>query len=76
LNALKTSHKPCAALATTPPTGPVFLSLPMDIMTAEANLDVTRPPFLGPRIRGDLAHMQRQGPTSIDVPLEADFPVA
>lgn len=46
-------------VATTPPTGPVFLGLPMDIMMAEAELDVSAPPRIGPRIRGDLDAMQR-----------------
>ncbi len=46
-------------VATTPPTGPVFLGLPMDIMMAEAELDLSPPPQVGPRIRGDLAAMQQ-----------------
>jgi benzoylformate decarboxylase len=46
-------------IATTPPTGPVFLALPMDIMMAEADLDVSPPPQVGPRIRGDREYMQR-----------------
>lgn len=46
-------------VATTPPTGPVFLGLPMDIMMAEADLDLAAPPQVGPRIRGDLESMQR-----------------
>jgi benzoylformate decarboxylase len=46
-------------VATTPPTGPVFLALPMDLMMAEADLDASAPPRIGPRLRGDLEHMQR-----------------
>ena len=46
-------------IATTPPTGPVFLSLPMDIMMAEAQLDTSAPPRIGPRLRGDLEHLRR-----------------
>jgi len=46
-------------VATTPPTGPVFLGLPMDIMMAEADLDITAPSYIGPRIRGDMAAMQQ-----------------
>ena len=46
-------------VATTPPTGPVFLALPMDIMMAEADLRIVAPPRIGPRIRGDLASMQQ-----------------
>ena len=47
-------------VATTPPTGPVFLGLPMDIMMAEAELNLSPPPQIGPRIRGDVESM-RQG---------------
>jgi benzoylformate decarboxylase len=46
-------------VATTPPTGPVFLALPMNIMMAEAALEVSAPPRLGPRLRGDLETMRR-----------------
>ena len=46
-------------VATTPPTGPVFLGLPMDIMMAEADLDISAPSRIAPRIRGDLEAMQR-----------------
>ena len=46
-------------VATTPPTGPVFLGLPMDIMMAEAELDISAPSLIAPRIRGDLEAMQR-----------------
>jgi GNAT superfamily N-acetyltransferase len=46
-------------VATTPPTGPVFLGLPMDIMMAEADLDVSAPSRIAPRLRGDLEAMQR-----------------
>ncbi len=46
-------------VATTPPTGPVFLGLPMDIMMAEADLDISAPTQVGPRIRGDLEAMQQ-----------------
>ncbi len=46
-------------IATTPPTGPVFLGLPMDIMMAEADLDMSAPSLIAPRIRGDLEAMRR-----------------
>src|SRR6266571_1365866 len=46
-------------VATTPPTGPVFLGLPMDIMMAEADLDISAPSRIAPRLRGDLEAMQR-----------------
>jgi benzoylformate decarboxylase len=44
-----------AKVALTPPTGPVFLSLPMDILTAEADLDLGESTRLDPRIRGPRA---------------------
>ena len=44
-----------AKVAQTPPTGPVFLSVPMDILTAEADLDLGAPTRLDPRIRGPRA---------------------
>jgi benzoylformate decarboxylase len=40
-----------AALA--PPTGPVFLSLPVDVLNAERELDLMEPTRVAPRIRGD-----------------------
>ncbi len=46
-------------IATTPPTGPVFLGLPMDMMMTETDLDVSAPTRVGPRIRGDLEAMRR-----------------
>ncbi len=44
-----------AKVALTPPTGPVFLSLPMDILTTEADLDLGAPTRVDPRIRGPRA---------------------
>lgn len=44
-----------AKVALTPPTGPVFLSLPMDILTAEADVDLGAPTRVDPRIRGSQA---------------------
>ncbi|MBM3573992.1 MAG: thiamine pyrophosphate-binding protein, partial [Alphaproteobacteria bacterium] len=42
-----------AKTALAPPTGPVFLSLPGDIMNAEADIDLMRPTRIGGRVRGD-----------------------
>ncbi len=42
-----------AKTALAPPTGPVFLSLPGDILTAEAEIDLGRPSRIAPAIRGD-----------------------
>jgi len=44
-----------AKVALTPPTGPVFLSLPMDILTADADVDLGEPTRVDPRIRGGQA---------------------
>jgi benzoylformate decarboxylase len=51
-----------AKIATTPPTGPVFLSLPGDILNAEAGIDLGRSTRVDARVRpsdealGALAH--------------------
>ena len=42
-----------AKTALAPPTGPVFLSLPGDILKAEADLDLLTPTRVAPRVRGD-----------------------
>ncbi|MGB7021231.1 MAG: thiamine pyrophosphate-binding protein, partial [Xanthobacteraceae bacterium] len=39
--------------ALAPPTGPVFLSLPGDILKNDANIDLLEPPRVAPRVRGD-----------------------
>ena len=39
--------------ALAPPTGPVFLSLPGDILKNEADLDLMTPTRVAPRVRGD-----------------------
>ncbi len=38
-------------LALTPPTGPVFMSLPVDVQTESGELDLTLPPLLNTRVR-------------------------
>jgi benzoylformate decarboxylase len=35
------------------PTGPVFISLPVDVLNAEGDVDLLEPTRVGPRIRGD-----------------------
>ena len=47
-------HRACK-VARTPPTGPVFLSLPGDVLNAEADIEIGGATFVGPRIRGDAA---------------------
>src|SRR5947209_5338231 len=42
-----------AKTALAPPTGPVFLSLPGDILRADADLDLMVPTRVAPRLRGD-----------------------
>src|SRR3954467_15278179 len=42
-----------AKTALAPPTGPVFLSLPGDILNASGDLDLMAPTRVGPRVRGD-----------------------
>lgn len=41
-------------LALTPPTGPVFLSLPSDVLRGEDEFDTAPPSLVGARIRGDV----------------------
>lgn len=43
-----------AKVALTPPTGPVFLSIPADVLTAEGEIDLGEPTRVAPRLRGDL----------------------
>ena len=40
-----------AKVATSPPTGPVFISLPMDVLSAEGKVDLASPTVVDPRIR-------------------------
>jgi len=44
-----------AKTALAPPTGPVFLALPGDILKAEGELDLLGPTRIAPRLRGDPA---------------------
>src|SRR5262250_2723406 len=48
-----------AKTALAPPTGPVFLSLPGDILNAEADLDLMAPTRVAPRTRGDRAAIEQ-----------------
>ncbi len=47
--------------ALAPPMGPVFLSLPGDILTASADLDLGRPSRVGTGIRGDASMIAAGG---------------
>lgn len=42
-----------------PPTGPVFLSLPVDVLSAEAELDLSPPCPLNPHVRPPTAELRR-----------------
>src|SRR5262249_3770524 len=42
-----------------PPTGPVFLGLPGDILKAEGELDLMAPTRVGKRLRGDLTEIAK-----------------
>ena len=47
-----------AKTALAPPTGPVFLSLPADVLNAEAEIDLGAPTRVAPAIRGDSAALE------------------
>jgi benzoylformate decarboxylase len=47
-----------AKTALAPPTGPVFLSLPADVLQAEGEVDLGEPTRVAPRIRGDRAAVE------------------
>src|SRR3984893_1864440 len=48
-----------AKTALAPPTGPVFLALPGDILKAEGEVDLMGPTRVGPRLRGDAAEIAK-----------------
>jgi len=48
-----------AKAALTPPTGPVFLSLPVDVLNAERDLELGTPTRVDPRIRGPREAVER-----------------
>ena len=47
-----------AKTALAPPTGPVFLSLPADVLNAEDEIDLGTPTRIAPNIRGDRASIE------------------
>jgi benzoylformate decarboxylase len=47
-----------AKTALAPPTGPVFLSLPGDILRADADIELMAPTRVAPRLRGDKAAVE------------------
>src|SRR6266481_6284731 len=60
-----------AKTALAPPTGPVFLSLPGDILRADGNIDLSAPTRIAPRLRGDRAAVE----AAADVLAEAKRPL-
>ncbi|WP_335999049.1 thiamine pyrophosphate-binding protein [Halorientalis halophila] len=72
VSALPTMLRRAFRVALTPPTGPVFLALPQDVMLSETDPDAIEP--LGPipnAGRGDAAQIER----ATDLLVEADNPV-
>lgn len=57
--------------ALAPPTGPVFLSLPGDILKHEADMDLQQPTRVAPRLRGDLAAVE----AAADLLAKAERPI-
>ncbi len=47
-----------AKTALAPPTGPVFLSLPADVLNAEGEVELGEPTRVAPRLRGDRAAVE------------------
>src|SRR5918911_3139940 len=48
-----------AKTALAPPTGPVFLALPADVLNDEAEVDLSAPTRVAPRLRGDRAALEQ-----------------
>ncbi len=60
-----------AKTALAPPTGPVFLALPADVLNAEADIDLGAPSRVAPRLRGDQAAIE----TAAGLLAAADRPI-
>jgi benzoylformate decarboxylase len=60
-----------AKTALAPPTGPVFLSLPGDILRADADIDLMAPTRIAPRTRGDRSAIE----AAADILARAQRPV-
>ena len=45
-------------IAQTPPTGPVFLSLPVNVMEERAQIELPPVTLIGPRVRGDISKIK------------------
>src|SRR5712672_1051301 len=55
-----------AKTALAPPTGPVFLSLPGDILNDDADIDLLAPTRVAPRLRGDKAAVEAAAALLVD----------
>lgn len=53
-------------IAETPPTGPVFVSLPVDVMEQRADITLARATEIGTRTRGDRASVERAAQVLIE----------
>jgi len=53
------------------PTGPVFISLPVDVLNAERQIDLLEPTQIAPRIRGDKAAIE----AAADLLVKAQRPI-
>jgi len=60
-----------AKTALAPPTGPVFLSLPGDILKDEGEIDMLAPTRVAPRVRGDAAAVA----AAAEILAQAEHPV-
>ena len=58
---LPTAVRRAVQMALTPPTGPVFLSLPLDVQMAQAELDLTPPRPLDTRVRPPVERNRASG---------------
>ena len=56
---LASAVRRAVTMALTPPTGPVFLSLPLDVQTAAGQFDLTPIPRLDTRVRPPLAALEQ-----------------
>lgn len=54
----RATHR-AAKVAFQPPTGPVFLSLPVDVLNAEGEIELGEPSRVDPRIRGPLGAVEQ-----------------
>lgn len=50
-------HRACK-IAMTPPRGPVFLSIPVDVLTSRCEVDLGKPTRIAPALRGDRAALE------------------